>query len=656
MDVTRARRELVHRLERSGINDFTILRAIGEVPREEFVAPELREFAYQDSALPIAEGQTISQPFIVALMAAAARLRPTDRVLEVGTGSGYAAAVLSHLVAQVYSVERHGSLAEQAAARLERLGCHNVQVRHGDGTLGWAEHAPYDAILVAAGGRDAPPALVAQLAPGGRLVMPVGETPGEQQLVRWVRENGRLHSEDIGAVRFVPLIGEGGWSVEAGAAAGLTPSVPSRAGRAAATIRLLSEAAEPFASIDTSDVGSLVERIGRARVVLLGEATHGTSEFYRMRARITRELIERHGFRVVAIEGDWPDAAYVHRRTRGEDGDPGWVPFQRFPAWMWRNRETQSFFDWLARHNAGSDWSDRAGFYGLDLYSLHRSADAVITYLDKVDGEAASVARARYGCLTPWERDPAAYGRAAARGRFGPCQAEVVAMLQDLLARRLDYIRQDGHRFLDAVQNARLVADAERYYCAMYWGGHESWNLRDRHMFDTLRTLLSWHGPDSRAVVWAHNSHVGDATATEVGTQGQINIGSLCRDHFGSDAFLVGFGTDHGTVAAADDWGGQMEIKTLLPARAGSYEALFHATDVRAFLLHLREPAVEDVRVELAPPRLERAVGVVYRPQTELQSHYFRATLPDQFDAWLWFDETRAVDALSTAGVIAHAR
>jgi protein-L-isoaspartate(D-aspartate) O-methyltransferase len=312
---------------------------------------------------------------------------------------------------------------------------------------------------------------------------------------------------------------------------------------------------------------------------------------------------------------------------------------------MWRNRETAEFLAWMRSWNADRPPEDRAGFHGLDLYSLYTSIDAVLAYLDKIDPEAARVARERYGCLTPWQRDPATYGRAVVTGQYRLCEDEVVAILRDLLARRIDYVGADGEQYLDAVQNARLVADAEQYYRIMYRGGHESWNLRDRHMFDTLRLLLAWHGDASRAVVWAHNSHVGDAYATEMGTQGQETIGALCRSWLGEQAFLIGFGTDHGTVAAATDWGGPMEIKTVRPARTGSYEAVCHESEVPAFVLQLRDPVRDEVWDELDEPRLERAIGVIYRPETELQSHYFQASLPRQFDTYVWFDETRAVDA-----------
>ena len=257
------------------------------------------------------------------------------------------------------------------------------------------------------------------------------------------------------------------------------------------------------------------------------------------------------------------------------------------------------------------------------------------------------VARQRYGCLSPWESDPAVYGRMVLSGRYRACEADVVAILRDLLTRRLEYLSRNGTRFLDAVQNARLVANAERYYRAMYYGGYESWNLRDAHMFDTLRLLLEHHGPDARAVVWAHNSHVGDASATEMGSRGEWNIGQLSREEFGEASFRVGFGTHEGTVAAATDWGGPMEVKSVRPSHERSYERVCHDSGVEAFLLHLREPARAEVREELIEPRLERAIGVIYRPETELASHYFQAVLPFQFDEWIWFDRTEAVRPLA---------
>ena len=648
----RAERERMVReqIAARGIRDAAVLDAFRSVPREAFLPEDLEEFAYQDSPLPIEQGQTISQPYIVALMTAALALRPGDRVLEIGTGSGYAAAILARIAEHVYTVERHKELAELAARRTADLGIKNVTVHHGDGSLGWPEHAPYDAIVVAAGGPGVPPALLEQLAVGGRLVMPVGEGRELQKLVRVTSQpDGSFTSEDLLDVRFVPLVGAQGWQ----APEEWDGRATRRPSREPSVARLIREVALPFREIEGHDAGPLLERIGDARLVLIGDATHGTSEFYRMRAEITRRLISERGFDVVAIEADWPDAAAVNRFVQQrppEEDATGARPFQRFPTWMWRNHETLAFVDWLRAHNQTARGGGRSvAFYGLDLYSLFTSIQAVLEFLDRVDPDAARLARRRYACLTPWEADPAAYGRAAISGRYRVCEREAVAMLRDMLERRLDYTRRDGESFLDAVQNAHLVADAERYYRTMFYGSNDSWNLRDRHMFDTLEALLQFHGPASKAVLWEHNSHLGDASATEMGQRGQWNVGELCRRQYGGSAFLIGCGTDSGTVAAADDWGGPQRVMQVRPSHPDSYERLCHDAGVPAFFLHLREPDREELRYELEPARLERAIGVVYRPDTEVQSHYFHASLPWQFDEYVWIDQTRAVRPLTSA-------
>jgi protein-L-isoaspartate(D-aspartate) O-methyltransferase len=621
-----------------GVTDQRVLAAMRAVPRERFVPPEAEEFAYNDSPLAIAEGQTISQPYMVALMAAAVGLQGHERVLEVGTGSGYGAAVLGRLAAQVFTIERHAVLAQAAASRLAETGFANVHVVEGDGTLGLRAHAPFDAIVVTAAGPKAPPELLAQLAIGGRLIIPVGENRETQSLllVRRLSES-RYHEEDLGQVRFVPLIGAHGWKAP----------VTKPAARSLA--HLIRENAEPLATIDGGAFDALLDRIGDARVVLLGEATHGTSEFYRTRAELTKRLVRDKGFRIVAIEADWPDAAAVNRYVQSlRNGHAvAGEAFLRFPRWMWRNDETLAFVEWLRGLNT-ERVEDRVGFFGLDLYSLFTSIRAILDYLDRVDPATARVARARYSCLSPWESDPATYGRAALTGQYRVCEKEAVAMLQDLMKRRLDYSQHDGARFLDALANARLVADAERYYRAMYYGSAASWNLRDGHMFSVLESLLAEQGPDARAVVWAHNSHLGDASATEMAARGELNLGQLCRQAFGPTCFNVGFGTDHGTVAAASDWDAPMRVMSVRPGHRLSYERLFHETGLPAFLLPLREARRPELVAELATPRLERAIGVVYRPDTELQSHYFQADLPAQFDEYVWFDETRAVAPLSS--------
>ncbi len=645
-DFAKLRREMVkHHVHARGVRSELVLDAMRKVPREKFLPANLQEFAYEDSPLPIAEEQTISQPYIVALMAEALLLKGGEKILEIGTGSGYAAAVLAEIAGDVYTVERIGQLAEKAAATLADHGYDNVHVLHGDGTRGWADHAPYDAIVVAAGGPKIPESLQAQLKIGGRLVIPVGSDIRAQELVRVTRIAANEYKrEDLADVRFVPLLGEEGWEAE----------TPARAPKRVVKLHeeplvaAIADAAEPFDEIETANLAPLLRRIGDARVVLLGEASHGSSEFYQMRERISRELIRHKGFDFIAIEGDWPDAARIDHYVRHREYAPSeWMAFARFPAWMWRNTDVRSFVVWLRSHNVGLKPHDRIAFHGLDLYSLYDSIRFVLDYLDKVDPAAAKIARERYGCLMPWQSDPATYGRAALNSKYPICEDDVVGALTDLQSKREAYTGHDGERFLDAVQNARLVANAERYYRIMYYGSRASWNLRDGHMFETLKTLLAHYGPNSKGIVWAHNSHIGNASATEMSARGETNIGELCRKEFGNACYAVGFGTDHGTVAAASDWGDPMEIKTVRPALKNSYEKLCHDTGLPRFMLPLRDPTSAHRR-GLLKPHLERAIGVIYRPESELASHYFEATLPEQFDEYIWFDQTTAVTPIKT--------
>jgi protein-L-isoaspartate(D-aspartate) O-methyltransferase len=641
-DFDRLRERMVERqIAARGVRSRAVLAAMRRVKREGYVPSYLGEFAYEDTPLPIEEEQTISQPYIVGFMVEALQLRGGERVLEIGTGSGYAAAVLAEIAGEVYTIERHESLARTAEERLSRDGYANVHVRCGDGTLGWPEAAPYAAIVVAAGGPEVPKSLRTQLALGGRLVIPVGEVVGLQKLVRVTRTGPDEYEEvDLADVRFVPLVGAQGWREPA-------PAVAAR--RAEPLAALVADCAEPFGPIEGVDLGPLLERIGDARVVLLGEATHGTSEFYRLRAEITRALVTQKGFRVVAVEADWPDAARIDHFVRDRDVPPGeWQAFARFPTWMWRNREVRELVDWLREHNATLPRERRVRFAGLDLYALFNSIAEILRWLDANDPAVARIARERYGCLTPWQSDPAAYGRAALSPSFRTCEADVVAMLEELHTRRMEHERGDEEGFFDAVQNAALAADAERYYRVMYYGAADSWNLRDRHMFHTLLRLLEFHEPDAKAVVWEHNSHVGDASATDMAARGELNVGELCRKHFGERCYSVGFGTDRGTVAAASVWDGPMETKRVRPAHERSYERVCRDSGVPRFFLPLRESRRPELRRALTEPRLERAIGVIYRPETELASPYFHAVLPFQFDEYVWFEETSAVAPLET--------
>jgi erythromycin esterase-like protein len=384
-----------------------------------------------------------------------------------------------------------------------------------------------------------------------------------------------------------------------------------------------------------ADDAELMRLLGGAEFALLGEASHGSDEFYRERAAITRRLIVEHGTVAVAIEADWPDALRVDRYVRGLPGNPdgreALSGFRRFPTWMWRNTAVLEFVEWLRGHNARLSPAERVGFYGIDLYSLFGSIDAVLAYLDREDPPAAWRARRRYACFEAYREDAQAYGYATRLGMSPGCEDAVVAQLREMLAGRaaqaaLDAREDEAARF-HAEQNARLVKNAERYYRTMFGSRVASWNLRDKHMVETLEALRHHLGTSRaappRIAVWAHNSHLGDARATELGEHGEWNVGQLVREGHGNAAALLGFVTDHGSVAAASDWDGPLEIKPVRPGLAGSWEALFHDTGIARFALLLRGNS--KLAQALSTPRLQRAIGVIYRPETERQSHYLMA-------------------------------
>jgi erythromycin esterase-like protein len=415
----------------------------------------------------------------------------------------------------------------------------------------------------------------------------------------------------------------------------------------------LAEAVHPLTG--AAEYDSLIERAAGRRFTLIGEASHGTHEFYRERAEITKRLISEAGVTAVAAEADWPDAYRVNLFVRGASNDASpdeaLADFRRFPAWMWRNTDVVDFVRWLR------EWNDalpldapRVGFYGLDLYSLHTSMNAVVAYLDEVDPEAARRARERYACFDHFGPDPQVYSYEAGVAGAEPCEQEVVEQLLELQRMTAEVAGRDGRveedRHFYAEQNARLVVNAERYYRSVFRGNIESWNLRDGHMAETLDALVAHlertRGP-AKVAVWAHNSHVGDARATQLGDRGELNIGQLVRERHADDTLLVGFTTYEGTVTAASDWGGPAERKRVRPALAGSWEELFHEE------LHASDSLIETAG--LAGQGLERAIGVIYLPQTERQSHYFEARIARQFDAVIHLDETHAVEPLERTSV-----
>lgn len=415
---------------------------------------------------------------------------------------------------------------------------------------------------------------------------------------------------------------------------------------AEATLGEINRVAVPL-TLAEEEYAPLLHWIGSRRLVLIGEASHGTHGFYSERAAITRRLIAERGFNAVAIEGDWPAAHRVNRFLAGRGSDANARDalggFQRFPAWMWRNMDVLAFLDWLRDFNRRRPVAERAGFYGLDLYSLHASMRAVLNYLDKVDPQAAQRARYRYACFDHFGEDPRAYGYGAGFGISKGCEDEVVAQLVELERRRADLIARDGEVAPDdhliAKQNARLVQNAEHYYRIMFQGGAESWNIRDRHMHETLDWLIRTH-PETKAVVWAHNSHVGDARATEMAERGLVNLGQLARERFGDQVFSVGFTTYSGEVTAAAAWDQPAQRRIVRPALRESYESLFHDTQLAAFLLPMQEPVIHPI---LDRPRLQRAIGAIYRPESERVCHYFRCRLSAQFDAVIHLDRTKAI-------------
>lgn len=407
-----------------------------------------------------------------------------------------------------------------------------------------------------------------------------------------------------------------------------------------------------------ADYDHLMDLIGEARFVLIGEASHGTHEFYWSRAQITKRLIAEKGFNAVVAEADWPDAYRVNRYVRGFHDDlsatDALAGFERFPQWMWRNADVLDFVGWLREHNEEvRDAAPMCGFYGMDLYSLYGSIEAVLRYLDKADPEAAGRARYRYSCFEQFGEDPQAYGYAAGFDLDRTCEEQAVQQLLELHQRQSELAHRDGRaaedEFFYAEQNARLIKNAEEYYRSMFGSSESTWNMRDRHMVETIDALtryLDQHIGRTRVVVWAHNSHLGDARATQMGEGGEVNVGQLCREKWGREVFNIGFTTHAGTVTASTDWDGAAELKTVRPSLPGSYERLLHDSGMPHVLLDLRDKRLGAL---LSRPRLERAIGVIYRPNTERISHYFNARLSDQFDAVIHIDQTRGVEPLERA-------
>ncbi|NDP62330.1 erythromycin esterase family protein [Polaromonas sp.] len=475
-----------------------------------------------------------------------------------------------------------------------------------------------------------------------------GQT-SDEEVIALLDEARRWHEEALKANRMREKSWQPNPSPEPQTGFSLAPN---------ALLHSLQQHLQPLNGHD-NDYDALLELIGPARFALLGEASHGTQEFYRERAAITRRLITEKGFTAIAVEADWPDAWRVNRYVRGLGNDADAASalsgFKRFPSWMWRNTEVRDFVEWLRDYNTGRSPDTQAGFYGIDLYSLFSSIHEVLAYLDRVDPEAARRARERYSCFDHAGEDSNAYGYSASFGMAPSCEEAVVLQLREMTRRAAELPHTPGlerDEAFHAQQNVRLVQNAEEYYRTMFRARVSSWNLRDSHMVETLQALdrhLGAGGTPPRIAVWAHNSHLGDAAATEMSDRGEWNVGQLMHDHYGSDAVRVGFSTHHGWVTAASDWDKPPQRKRVRDGLHGSWEDVFHQTGTKRFLLALRDHAA--LRQLAEPLRLQRAIGVIYRPETERQSHYFHTRLAGQFDAMIHIDETSALEPLDKGPV-----
>lgn len=398
----------------------------------------------------------------------------------------------------------------------------------------------------------------------------------------------------------------------------------------------------PFNTIN--DAHFLIDQVKDKKVVMFGEASHGTQEFYEWRRMLSNELVRNHGFHFIAVEGDWPSCLRVNDFVKGK-GDLDSIKvmegFSRWPTWMWANSEIMRLMDEL------KEWNERAenpvGFYGLDVYSLYESLDEVLKKLKDFDPELSVKVRALYSCLEPYRHDERAYARSLFEFPEG-CEAEVIKALEKILKANLN----DGEGILDIEQNARIVQNAEQYYHTMISQLDDSWNVRDRHMMETLDTLLNHHGPGAKAIIWAHNTHIGDYRGTDMEIQGQINIGGLAREEYGEEnVALIGFSTFKGKVIASHAWDGPIEVKKVPEGKLESLEHAFHDAikEVRSDNFYLDLSQVEDDSA-LNEYYGHRAIGVVYHPALERRGNYVPTIPAKRYDGMIFCNETRALKPL----------
>ena len=620
-------------LKDKGISNILLLEAFQDIPESFFLSENLHPYFYEDVRIEKAIEKTEPRVISIARMLEQLEVKEEDKILITGVDSVYILAVLSKIYKNVYAVETNKTYTNWASEVLKNIDITNVHIKTGNLENGWKANAPFNAILSASEFKEIPNTMKQQLKIGAKLLAPVGPDWAHVMLeiIQRISET-KYATKALRDNYFVPQ-------------PKLIPKIGTEIYPENEIIDEIGISSIPFKNIEKFPIDGLLERIGDAKIVLLGEASHGTSEFYTARQEITKALIEKKGFNLVCAEADWSDAEQINNYVRNQYKSKDWMPFARFPEWMWKNKEVLDFVEWLKKYNTKRN--NTIGFYGLDLYGLENSIDLVIKYLEDIDSDLAALAKTRYSCIMPYMANPSEYGKLVKTKKLQSCEKEVLKMLFDLLKNKNKLNHSQAYFY--AYQNATVVVDAERYYKAMYYGSAESWNLRDFHMFYTLKSLLSYYGNDSKAIVWAHNSHIGNALATEMYARGEINIGHLCKEYFGSKSYNIGFGTHTGTVAAAENWGEAMKVMNVNDSVAESYEQLCHKTNVFNFTLPLRaEHSEKKLREFLNTPRLERAIGVVYRPETELRSHYFKTVLPSQFDEYIWFNKTNAITPINT--------
>lgn len=620
-------------LKNKGITNPLLLDAFKGLPSSLFSIKEFHPF--EDEVIYTEDEYLTIEPraIVIAKMLEQLKIEKAEKILVTGVDSVHILAILSKIYHKVYMVETYERYYEWSKKVLKNIGIENVFIKMDEQKLGWKENGPFDTILIASEMEEVPNELKEQLKISGKLLVPIGPDWAHSifEIIKRVSEI-EFSEEKLRDNFFIPN-------------PRILPKIGSKNFPDKEIIEEIKEKAIAFKSIKTYPIDELLDRIGDAQVVLLGEASHGTSEFYLSRQEITKALIEKKGFNFVCAEADWSDAEQINNYIQHKRPHKEWRPFTRFPQWMWKNKEVLDFVEWQKDYNTKNE--NNTGFYGLDLYGLENSIDLVFHYLKNKDEDLAQLAKSRYACITPYMSDPAIYGRMVLSNQLISCEKEILKMLVDLLKNknRLNH----SPEYFYAYQNANVVVDAEQYYKTMYYGNAESWNLRDFHMFHTLKSLLSYFGTDSKAVVWAHNSHIGNALATEMYARGEINIGHLCKEYFEEKSYHIGYGTHSGSVAAAHNWGDTMEVMHVNPSISDSYENLCHRSQIPSFTLPLRE---KDSGIRLMDllntPKLERAIGVMYRPKTERMSHYFHAALPSQFDEYIWFDETHAVTPITS--------